>query len=1118
MRALKLTAAVLLFASLQVNAIGWTQTVTISENNVPVQKIFKEIFRQTGVSIVYNEELFDHFSRVSIHVKDVPIQKVLDECLKDQPFTYTMEDNTISITRKAEEQGTPAPEPLHDVRGHVSDSLGNPLARASVTIKGTHRGASTDAKGDFELKDVGENVTLVISYTGYATQEVRIKSGNLVNIRLLQETLAMDQFVVTALGIERQAKSLGYSTQRVQGKEFEDTKDLNIVNSMVGKVAGLEVNGSTEMFVPSDIRLRGVNPLIVVDGSPINATTWDLNYNDIESVDVLKGSTAASLYGSAGINGAIVITLKKGKSNRTTVEFTTTNMVEANLLSSPKVQTEYGSGAAGQYQYVNGSGTAQEGGGFTWGPRLDGRPIIQWDSPLDPTTGQRIPIPWIDHSGGKGNLVKFLENGFMTANNLNFESGNDRGSYRISLTQEYQKGIVPNTKINIYGFSVGGKYKFSNSFEMNTSLNYSKQYSPNFRVPAYGSNDYIYSLSFWLGNDIDLNDARNYWAPGAIGTQQRFAQTGYYNNPYFLSYQNLNIYDKDVVYGQVSGTVTFIPNELSLKARVGANSNFLDQQQEIPVGMTGTPLGNYMITDTRNFTIDNDAILSYHKKVSGNFSVDAIGGLSYFYTKQAINAMSTNGLVIPLFYSMSNSLNPGTIKNTLSESQTMSAYANVDLKFWKPLYLTLTGRNDWVSTLPVINNSYFYPSASLALVISDWLRMPSAISFLKVRSSVAEVNSGNTGSTYGQVQTYPVGVYNNMPTMTVSRSLIPANLLPSASKAYEFGGNIAFFLNRLSIDATYFSRLDYNNIISQSVSEASGFTSVTANGRKYETRGLELVVNATPIKMNDFRWDISVNYYSGHKYLKALEHGLTQDGYIKLGSRVDQIYMYPWLKDPQGNLILSAGLPQIDQFNRYTGNYDPDFMYGIQNHIKYKNFTLSFSLDGRKGGMYFSILPRMVRAGTSPDYDPKARADAANGLTNYVGKGVVVVSGSATYDGLGNITSDTRKFAPNTTVTNYESWEKTIGNISGNRAESYLHADYCKLREVSLAWEIPRKVFGGAKIGSGQFSIFGNNLILFTRKSSLGDDPSWLIGEGTNNSNLKSPVARSFGFQLTLKF
>ena len=1118
MSVMKLIAIVLLVTCLNASASGWTQTVTISERNVPIQKIFKEIFRQTGVSILYNEKLFDHFAPVSVEVKNASIQQVLDACLKDQPFSYTIEDNTIAILQKT---GDAAPaDPVHDIHGRITDSLGHPLARASVTIRGTHRGTSTDANGDFELKGVVEDATLIISYTGYTTQQVLLGGRAMIDVRLREDASTMDQFVVTALGIERQAKSLGYSTQRVQGAEFENSRETNLANAMVGKVAGLEINASTEMFAASDIRLRGLTPLLVVDGSPINTSTWDLNYNDIESIDVLKGPTAASLYGSAGINGAIVITLKKGRSNRTRVEFTSTNMIQPSLLTSPKVQTQYGEGSNGQYQYVNGSGAGIEGGGFTWGPRLDGRLIAQWDSPIDPATGQRTPIPWVDHSGGKGNLVKFLGTGAMTANNINFESGNDKGSYRISATQEYQQGIVPNTRLEIYGFSLGGKYVFSPYFTLSSSLNYSKQYSPNYRVPRYGSNDYIYSLAFWLGSDINLQDAKNYWAPGKVGTQQRFAQTGYYNNPYFLAYQDINTSDKDVVYGQVSGDISFIPKELTLKLRMGVNANSQQSTEDIPKGETGIPLGNYTISDTRNFTIDNDAIFSFDKKISKVLTIDAIAGASYFYTSQTQENMSTNGLVVPLFYNLSNSLNPVASTNSLNQSQTKSVYANLNLQFWKPLYLTLTGRNDWVSTLPVVNDSYFYPSASLSLVLSDWLRLPDPISFLKLRSSVAEVNTGNTGSTYGQVQTYPVGVYDNLPTMTAPRSLIPSNVLPAASKTYEFGGNIGLAHNRIDLDVNYFNRLDYNNIISEAVSVTTGYNSQTTNGWKYDTRGWEVTLNTTPVKTRDFTWNLNVNYYMGHKYLEALNDGLTQNGYIKIGTRTDQIYANPLLKNSQGQMILvsGTGLPQVDPFPRYTGNYDPNYMYGIQTQFRYKSLTLSIKGDGRVGGKYFSMLPRMVRAGTSPNYDPKARADAANGLSNYVGQGVVVAGGSVQYDGLGNITSDTRKYTANTTTTNYETWEETVGNIQGGRAESFLAADYFKIRDITLTWAIPRKELGKSGLGSAEISVFASNALLITRKASLGDDPSWLLGEDTQTANLKSPTARSFGAQLKLTF
>lgn len=1015
------------------------------------------------------------------------------------------------------------------IKGQVLDESGHPIRGVNVTATTMGEPATTtqtDSLGGFSFEQlvIGKKYDFQYSSIGHEPYEekgvpITSKSATLF-ARLRSKVNELSSVVVTALGIERQSKSLGYSTQRIKADQFEKSKDLNLANAMVGKVAGLEVNASTEMFVSSAIKLRGGTPLIVVDGTPINTSTWDLNYNDIETVDVLKGSTASSLYGSAGINGALIITLKKGRVSKTTVEFTTTNMIQPSLLASPKIQTEFGTGLNGQYKYVNGSGIGIEGGGFTWGPPLDGRLIEQWNSPVDPVTGQRTPIPWVDHTGGKGNLAHFLRTGFITTNNINFEAGNDRGSFRMSATQEYQKGVVPNTRLNLYGFSISGRYKFSDLFQINSSLNYSKQNSPNYRVPRYGSNDYIYSLAFWLGADVDLADAKNYWVPGQEGVQQRFQQTGYYNNPYLLAYENINTYDKDALYGQMTGDLAIIPKELNLKIRVGANTNVVTQTESIPKNMTGAPLGNFTKSDSRNFTINNDAILTYSKKISDNFSINALGGASYFYSRGTSAFMGTNGLVIPFFYNMSNSINPTTNRNSLTEVQTRSLYANIDFQFWEPLYLSLTGRNDWVSTLPVANNSYFYPSASLSLVISDWLNLPEAISFLKVRSSLAKVNTGNTGGTYSHIRTYSTGSYNNMAYMQVPGSYIMDNLLPAASRSYEFGGNVAFFSNRLGLDVAYFNRLDYDNIISQPVSITTGYSSVTNNGRKYTTKGWEFSLNAVPVSKRDFRWDVNANIYWTRRYLTEMEDGLSQDGYIKVGSRADQIWAIPLLRNPEGKLILDAGtgLPQTDPYNRYVGNFDPDFAYGIQTRFSYKSFSLSLAFDGRKGGKYFSILPRMVRAGTSTDYDYQARLDAANGLNNYVGDGVVVTGGNVQYDGLGNIISDTRKYAPNEKATNYQSFEQTRGNLGGGRAENFLDADYLKLRELALTWTMPSKIFRKWKIKTADLSLFGSNLLLFTRRESWGDDPSWLISDESQNANLKSPTARSIGLQLKLRF
>ncbi|NJO68109.1 MAG: TonB-dependent receptor, partial [Bacteroidetes bacterium] len=609
-----------------------------------------------------------------------------------------------------------------------------------------------------------------------------------------------------------------------------------------------------------------------------------------------------------------------------------------------------------------------------------------------------------------------------------------------------------------------------------------------------------------LGGDIDLEDSKNYWVPGQEGIQQRFQQLGYYNNPYLLAYENLHTWDKDVVYGQITGTYTFIPEELALKVRVGANNNSFGESEKVPKSMIYYGVkskGDYIVKNTRNFTINNDLILTYNKKISDLFEVESLAGASLFYDKESWFSSKTYGLSVPDFYNMANSINPGSNSNILEESQTKSVYANINLKIWKPFYLSLTGRNDWVSTLPVNNNSFFYPSVSFSTVLSDVIKMPAFISFLKVRSSYAKVNSGWTGSTYGHIQTYSISTYNNMPTMSVPSTLVPGGLYPSGSRSYEIGGNMAIFNNRLNVDVAYFNRLEYDNIISMNVSQATGYTSVKDNGREYVTKGLELVINAGLLKGNDFNWDVNFNYSTSHQYLESLESGLTRDGYIKLGERTDQIYKYKWLRNSQGELILDSktGLPIRDNYMRNIGNYDPDFIYGLQTTFRYKRLSLSISMDGRKGGMYFSILPRMGRAGTSTDYDSKLREDAANGLRNYVPKGVIVKDGAVQYDWEGNITSDTRVYEENTVATSYQDYLKSYWNMNNTRAESFLPATYLKLRDVSVSYEIPTTFINRFKISYCEISLVGSNLWILTKKASKGDDPSWVRGRDSNDLN-----------------
>lgn len=1090
------------------------KSVSGNYNELSMQEVIQDFQRQTNVDFGFTKELgLEKLHVNNVQFTNVSLANSLTKLLDPHNIVFKEVIGAIVLSKK-QQPGK--------ITGRILDEQGQPLIGAGVRIREQGRSEGTDVDGNYSFTLQPGTYILEVSYLSYETQ---IKSGIVVeegktvtvNMALKMSEGVLNEVVVTALGISREKKQLGYSVQQVKGAEFEKATDVNMLNSLQGKVAGLKINTAQEMFVSSTISLRGENPITVVDGVSTKVGFWELNHNDIESVSVLKGAVAAALYGAEGRNGAIIVTTKRGHLNKTTIEVNSTTSLQPGLLTYPKTQTTFGSGNGGVYQYVNGTGAGLEGGGFTWGPKLDGRLLPQWNSPVDPVTDARTPIPWVDQTGGKGNLVTFLETGFSTVNNFNLESGNEKGMFRASLSHSYQKGIVPNTNLNITGFSVGGEYKVRDWYTINTALNYSKQYSPNYRSPGYGSQDYFYSLAFWLGSDIDLNDAKNYWADERTNELQRFQQLGYYNNPYLIVNENIHSYDKNVLFGQVVNNIRLIPNALDLMVRTGVNSNGLERQEKIPRSMLYNGIksqGDFIVNNSRFFRINTDVMLTYKKSFSRLFDIDALVGYATTYESDMGLTARTNGMNIPALYTLRNSINPVINNNTKNEQRIDGLYANLNLKIWKPFYLSLTARNDWVSTLPVSNNNFLYPSASLAYVLSDMVQLPSWIDMLKFRGSWSQVNSGWTGSTYGHIPAYNIGSYNNLGTMERGNIYLPGNLMPSGTRTTEFGGEAMLLKNRLGLDVTVYNRNDYDNIISMAVSEASGYSSIRGNAREYERRGTEITLNARPVQGN-ISWNMAINWSRSFRYLTKMEDNKDRDGFIKVDSRLDQQYLIRWLRGPDNQVIYNSttGLPIRDTYRRYVGNSDPDFQFGFQNQLTYKNFSFSLSVEGQKGGMYQSILPRMKRAGTAADLDMTLREEAANGLKTYVGSGVVVTGGAATYDFEGNITQDTRTFAPNTKAISYEDWVKTYYNLGGSEEESFLDASYLKLRDISLSYTLPASLIKRTGFSAVTMSFTGNNVWLLTKKESKGDDPSWFTGTA-----LKSPTPVSYGFNLNVKF
>lgn len=1012
------------------------------------------------------------------------------------------------------------------VEGVVRDANGDALPGVSILEKGTTHGTTSDTDGAYTMTIDSPEAVLVFSFIGYRTQEVAVANRTRIDVSLAEEVTALTEVVVTALGVEREVKSLGYAVQTVEGSAMTKAREPNVMNSLTGRVAGLEIRNQTDMFQDPGIRLRGKKPLIVIDGVPsVDADIWKLNADDIETYSVLKGATASALYGSIGRNGAIMITTKRGSTGGTQVEVNSSTMFQPSFIRIPEVQTSYGNGNNGQYAYVDGSGGSLEGGGWIWGPRLDQRDpstpsgyweTPQYNSPVDPETGELIPLPFL--SRGKNNVKDFFRTGLISTNNVSVSGSGENGNFRISTSHTYQKGIVPNTALNNTSFQISGGYKLSERLRSDASLTYNRQYTDNFPETGYGPNNYLYNLILWTGPDIDVNDLKNYWQPGAEGLQQRHYNTSWYNNPHFQANEYLRGYYRDNIFGQLTLDYNVLPG-LDFTLRTGVNQYSLNRTWKEPksyVAYDYVSQGNFSLRTSNELNLNTDFIAQYTKEISQNFSLRASAGGANRWRTFRDQTQSTDGLVVPEFYNLSNSMNPLRGTNSHQEQKVNSVYGTLDFEFFGGIFLGVTGRNDWVSTLAVKNNSFFYPSASLSGVISDFTDLSAAkVSFLKLRASWSRVSDGQITALhptypYQHIQAYDPGVnWNNTPSLSFPSTLINPDIKTETSDTYELGADVRFLEGRLGVDVAWYRILDYNNIRAFPMPLSSGYGFRLENGGEYLRKGLEFTLTGSPVKSPAFSWDITVNWSQYRSYLESAYDGSDREEYIRVGTRTDQIYGFSYSYTPGGKLILLGnGFPQEDPFNRMLGYADPDYIFGIQNAFTYRNFSLMISADGRVGGkMYSSTNQKMWWGGTHPGTVNQYRDDANEGIASYIAHGVNVVEGAVEYDADGNIVSDTRVYAPNTTPVNYISWNINTSNAYLNH---YYDATFIKLREVTLTYALPQSLLSKTFFNKASVSFVGRNLLLWSDMPEVDPDPG--------SDNLQTPSVRNLGFNLNFIF
>jgi TonB-linked SusC/RagA family outer membrane protein len=1092
-----------------------------------------------------------------------------------------------------------------EVKGKISDAAtGKPIDGATILVKNSKAGTSSNAIGEFSVS-AKKGEKLAISIVGFESQTVSA-SANYMTIFLVADNKQLNEIVVTALGVKKEAKKIGYSVQEVKGADLLKAREANPVNGLVGKVAGLNVGINAELLASPTVLLRG-SPLnfYIVDGIPINSDTWNISPDDIETYTVLKGPTAAALYGSRGINGAIMITTKRGKRNNKgfTVEVNSSTQINKGFIANPKVQNQYGGGDNQKYAFgdynSNGTGSGVNDKDYdVWGPRLDaGLSLPQYDGAYDPnitytTTfldgstfkGNIKPTPWV--ARGKNNLNNFLQAGLLTSNNVNFSSVTDRSNIRMSVSNGYQRGITPNTSLNTVNLNLVASYDVTDKFKVEGNINYNRQFSNNIPDAVYGPNSIIYNVDVWTGADWNVLDPkiRNYWQPGKEGIQQNFVEYKRYSNPWFSSYEWLRSHYKNDLYGWVAFTYKF-NKDLDIMVRSNVTTYNVIRSEKEP--WSAHPYGdehgkgNYREDRRELWENNSEVLVRYNKEniAKSGFNLSAFGGASMRNMRYTSSYVSTDRLIVPNVYNFANSAKPIRAYSYGSELIQTSAYYSIDLGYKKYFNISTTGRLDKTSALPVGNNAYFYPSVTLSSAISDYVELPKAITFLKVRGGYTNVKDGGTsafaGSSFQSLGTggatgygnnyytpydgpsyalqHPAystaPVYNNLTGAYAPDYVIDPRVKPSSRSNFEVGTDIRFLKNRVALSATYFQYTDGPVISSQPISEASGLSYFVTTGFTTKRTGAEFSLTGTPIQQKDFRWDVLVNWATYKEVFAKFAGGATTlgngTGYPnKIGDRVDRLFSYYEALTPQGKVIHDeSGYPIYLPKAQYLGHADPDWSWGVHNKFSYKSFSFAFQFDGMVGGkIQDRVLRKLTEGGRGENtntgkigaarlYESNHWGDAgyagavdANGIPILSGDGVQVVGGSGLiqYDPATGVISNAKSlsFTQNKTATFWI--QDYVSSFFNDPQHTTVSKTYAKLREVVISYSLPKQLLPKS-ISKVDVSLVGRNLLYFFPAAFKDMDVDQYPGRDQFGGarleyNLQTPTTRSYGVNINVVF
>lgn len=1032
---------------------------------------------------------------------------------------------------------TPDPIPQHassvapTIRGTVVDEEGEPLIGATVMIKGTKNAMATDIDGNFELRYTEKNPVLQVSYVGCQSKEVAVKGQNNITITLSPSSENLDEVVVTALGIKRQAKALGYAVQDLKGKDITEARENNIVNSLSGRFAGVQVSGSGSGSMGSSrIIIRGNNslagnnePLIVVDGVPVangnggaGNGEWgktdggnglnDINPDDIESISVLKGAAAAALYGTRAGNGVIMITTKTGLDKKGLgVTFNSNVMIER-PLKNPKMQNIYGQGTNGSYAESN---------NLSWGPKMEGQQLIDW------TGREREFLPY------DNDVMDYLTTGVSTTNTLEAGFSADKGSFRTTLSYNYIDGVVPTNHNDRFNMNVRGTINLTKKLQFDMKVNYIKSKQRN--TPALGaSSDGVMRNYLLMPRSVHYSDMADIYDADGNVLRWNNDPTNLLN-PYAAE-KNLRHTGRDRFIGFLALNYQIL-DWLSVKIRHGEDFYWTNSESRIvaayPIGAY-TGHGHFGISNSFRRERNTDALITLNKDnwFGSKFSASLSVGGNLMYTHSEGTSENSGILEVPDAFFLSN----GTAisaSNSVSNKAVNSVYGLASLSYGGWAFVDVTARNDWSSTLPKNNCSFFYPSVGVGLIVTDLLRnefkvqVPTWLSFGKLRASYAEVgNDTSPYSLYNQYSVFNIIPGGNIKGSVVSEVAALSTLKPELIKSTELGFDVRFFNNRLGIDFSYYKKNATNQILNIAVSKTTGFSSRRINAGNIENHGFEVMLTATPVQTRDFTWDASINYSLNRNIIKELHPEVqvyTLGSYefahvvAREGGNYGDIVGYRYRRSPDGQILVDAtGLPlRESSMNEENpiGNYLPKWTASMNNNFRWRDFSLGFLLDLRVGGdIYMNSLAQGAMNGTNI-LSLEGRDEW------YAGTGGILVEGvqqTVAEDG-------STVYVPNTTYCNPQEYWSRVRNFG--ECHTY-DGTNLRLRELTFGYTMPQKVLKKTPFTNLKLSFVARNLWIIYSKIPGGYDPETIDSTGNAGGveHYSFPTMRSFGFNLNVSF